>query len=125
MPVALDESLVGMPPEALQDHGYARAVVLKPTLLGGISPTLRLANRAKELGITPVISSAYETGVGALGLIALAAGVGEIPAGLDTYRRLAEDVLDPRPYLTSARIDVGAAIGARREIVRRRLIPVG
>ena len=125
VPVALDESLAGMPPLALQDHEYARAVVLKPTLLGGISPTLRLANRAKELGITPVISSAYETGVGTLALVALAAGVGEVPAGLDTYRRLAQDVLVPRPRLSSARIDVGVMMGTRREIDHRWLTPVG
>ena len=125
VPVALDESLAGMPPLALQDHEYARAVVLKPTLLGGISPTLRLANRAKELGIPPVISSAYETGVGTLALVALAAGVGEAPAGLDTYRRLARDVLAPRPRLSSARIDVGAMMGTRREIDHRWLTPVG
>ena len=41
VPVALDESLVGMEPEELGEHRYARAVVLKPTLLGGISRTLR------------------------------------------------------------------------------------
>jgi o-succinylbenzoate synthase len=35
-PVALDESLVGMEPGELEEHRYARAVVLKPTLLGGI-----------------------------------------------------------------------------------------
>ena len=40
VPVALDESLVGMEPEELEEHRYARAVVLKPTLLGGISRTL-------------------------------------------------------------------------------------
>ncbi len=127
VPVALDESLVGMQPRALQDHGYVRAVVLKPTLLGGISPTLLLAKRARELGIPPVISSAYETGIGTLALVALAAGIGaeEVPAGLDTYRRLAADVLCPRLNLLSARIDVKAAMGAPREIDYRRLIPVG
>jgi o-succinylbenzoate synthase len=125
VPVALDESLTGMPPLALQDHEYARAVVLKPTLLGGISATLHLANRTRELGITPVISSAYETGVGTLALVALAAGVGEAPAGLDTYRRLAEDVLVPRPRLSSARIDVGVMMGTRREMDHRWLTPVG
>ena len=125
VPVALDESLAGMPPLALQDHEYARAVVLKPTLLGGISATLRLANRARELGITPVISSAYETGVGTLALIALAAGVGEAPAGLDTYRRLAQDVLVPRLRLPSARIDVRAMMVTRREMDHRWLTPVG
>jgi O-succinylbenzoate synthase len=125
VPVALDESLAGMPREALQDHEYARAVVLKPTLLGGISPTLRLANRAKELEISPVISAAYETGVGTLALVALAAGVGEDPAGLDTYRRLAQDVLAPPLRLTSARIDVGEMVGTRRGMDHRWLTPVG
>jgi O-succinylbenzoate synthase len=125
VPVALDESLAGMPPLALQDHEYARAVVLKPTLLGGISATLRLANRARELGITPVISSAYETGVGTSALVALAAGVGEVPAGLDTYRRLAHDVLVPGLRLPSARIDVRAMLGTQREMDHRWLTPVG
>ena len=95
VPVALDESLVGIEPEVLEEHRYAWAVVLKPTLLGGISRTLRLARRALRLGMTPVVSSAYESGVGTAALVALAAGIGDlaVPAGLDTYRRLAADVL--------------------------------
>jgi o-succinylbenzoate synthase len=127
VPVALDESLAGMEPEALQDHGYARAVVLKPTLLGGISRTLRFASRASHLGIMPVMSSAYETGVGTAALAALAAGIGdrEVPAGLDAYRRLAEDVLRPRLDLPAARVDVRAMMDARREIDRRLLTLVG
>jgi O-succinylbenzoate synthase len=127
VPVALDESLVGMEPEALENHGYARAVVLKPTLLGGISRTLRFADVASRLGMKPVISSAYETGVGTAALISLAAGMdgGGIPAGLDTYRRLAEDILRPRLDLPAARVDVRAMADARREIERRLLDPVG
>lgn len=121
-PVALDESLVGMEPEDLSSHGYARAVVLKPTLLGGISRTLRLAGRAGQLGITPVISSAYETGIGTLGLISLAAAVvGNAPAGLDTYRRLAGDVLMPPLDLSVPRVDVRAALSVTREVERDRL----
>ena len=118
VPVALDESLVGMEPETLEDHPYARAVVLKPTLLGGISRTLRFADLASRLGAKPVISSAYETGVGTIALAALAAGVGgeEVPAGLDTYRRLARDVLRPRLDLLAPRVDVRAVAATRREI---------
>jgi o-succinylbenzoate synthase len=121
--VALDESLVFMQPEALEDHGYARAVVLKPTLLGGISRTLRFARFAARLGLRPVISSAYETGVGTSCLAALAAGVGgeDVPAGLDTYRRLAEDVLRPRPELAVPRVDVRALFDGRHGIERRLL----
>jgi O-succinylbenzoate synthase len=127
MPVALDESLAGIEPEALEDRWYARAVVLKPTLLGGISRTLRFAARASRLGIEPVISSAYETGVGTAALVALAAGVGneEVLAGLDTYRRLAGDVLRLRLDLPAPRVAVRAMEGTRREIDRRLLRPVG
>jgi o-succinylbenzoate synthase len=125
--VALDESLVGMEPEALEDHDYARAVVLKPTLLGGITRTLRFARVASRLGVRLVISSAYETGVATSALVALAAGVGDeaVPAGLDTYRRLAGDVLRPRLDLASPRVDVRALFGERREIPRGPLRPVG
>lgn len=118
VPVALDEALVGMEPEELAGHAYARAVVLKPTLLGGISRTLRLAERARSLGLAPVVSSAYETGVGTLGLISLAAVIGESPAGLDTYRRLAEDVLTPQLDLSAPRVEARALLSVRRKVRR-------
>jgi O-succinylbenzoate synthase len=127
LPVALDESLSETEPEELEKHGYARAVVLKPTLLGGMTRTLRFARVASRLGARPVLSSAYETGVGTSGLVALAAGVGdeEVPAGLDTYRRLAGDVLEPPLELPAPRVDVRALFEGRREIERRLLFPVG
>lgn len=113
--VALDESLVGMKPEDLSEHRYARAVVLKPALLGGISRTLRLARVAGRIGAVPVISSAYETGVGTSALISLAASIGggKIPAGLDTYRRLAADVYEPALELTGPLADVERVSGPR------------
>jgi o-succinylbenzoate synthase len=117
-PIALDESLVGMEPAVLEEHRYARAVVLKPTLLGGISNTLRMAERALGLGMTPVISSAYESGVGTAALVALAAEIGEhpVPAGLDTYRALADDVLDAPLGLPAPSVDVGETAAASRTI---------
>jgi O-succinylbenzoate synthase len=74
----------------------------------------------------PVISSAYETGVGTSCLVALAAGVGdeEVPAGLDTYRRLDEDVLRPRLEL-APRVDIRVLFDERREIEHRLLRSVG
>jgi O-succinylbenzoate synthase len=117
-PVALDESLVGLDPEVLEEHRYARAVVLKPTLLGGISNTLRMAEWALRLGITPVVSSAYESGVGTAALIALAAGIAErpVPAGLDTYRALADDVLDTPLGLPAPSVDVGESAVASHAV---------
>ncbi len=122
--VALDESLIHTTPETLREHRYASAVVLKPTLLGGISRTLRLAEQAVELSMRPVISAAYESGVGTAALVALAADIGDVavPAGLDTYRRLAEDVLEPRLPLPASRVDVREVF--KSVVVRHRLQPV-
>ena len=124
LPVALDESLVGMPPGGLAGHPYAGAVVLKPTLLGGVSRALRFANEAKALGMAPVVSSSYEAGVGTGALVALASAVGWEPAGLDTYRALAEDVLESPLPLPAPRVDVRATIDAARGVDVARLEPV-
>ncbi|MDX1548678.1 MAG: o-succinylbenzoate synthase, partial [Rhodothermales bacterium] len=76
LPVALDESLVGMAPDRLGDPGYASAVVLKPTFLGGPVEALRWARRAAALGMEAVVSSAFESGIGLRLLAALAASLG-------------------------------------------------
>ncbi len=122
VPVALDESLVGMEPEKVEET-FAVAFVLKPTLLGGISRTLRAAGRALRLGVTPVISSAYESGVGTAALVALAAGIGDRPvaAGLDPYRIMAEEVLETPLNLPAPSVDVRETADASRTIDVRRL----
>jgi o-succinylbenzoate synthase len=122
VPVALDESLVGMEPERVEET-FATAFVLKPTLLGGISRTLREAERALRLGVTPVISSAYESGIGTAALVALAAGIGgrPVPAGLDPYRAMAEDILETPLKLPAPAVDVRETADASRTIDVRRL----
>ena len=121
VPVALDEALVGMELEELE--AFAVAFVLKPMLLGGISRTFRVAERAHRLGVTPVISSAYESGVGTAALVALAASIGDrpVPAGLDPYRAIAEDVLETPLNLPAPSIGVRETMNASRTIDVRRL----
>lgn len=125
LPVALDESLAGMPAAGLWDHGYASAVVLKPTLLGGLARCVALAARAEDLGMKAVVSAAFEGGVGTLGLVALAAALpGDgAPAGLDTYRRLGADVLKP-PLELGPSLDVAELLGAERALDPGRLEPL-
>lgn len=122
LPVALDESLVGMSAAGLSDHGYAAAVVLKPTLLGGLSRCVALAARAADLDMKAVVSAAFESGVGTLGLVALAAALpgDAAPAGLDTYRRLGADVLRP-PLALGPSLDVAELLGVGRELDPRYL----
>ncbi len=98
IPVALDESLLELRPEDLEGRREVGAVVLKPTLLGGLARAGEWAAKASALNIRPVVSSCFESGVGLLALAAFAwASTGDaVPAGLDTYRRLAADVVEPR-----------------------------
>ena len=99
VPVALDESLRQITPADLADYAGIRAVVLKPTLLGGLVRCVEYAAAARAIGAYPVISSMYESGVGVLTLARFATALcdEETAAGLDTYRWLARDVLRDRP----------------------------
>ncbi len=107
LPVALDESLLKLEPRDLEGKGFATAVVLKPTLLGGIIRTMRFARAARAVGVRSVISSAVESGVAMRAHVAMAAATGAEPAGLDPYNLLETDVLKERLRIGPA-IDVPA-----------------
>lgn len=97
VPVALDETLREIEPRQLVEFPGARALILKPTLLGSIRRVREFADSAEQLGILPVISGCYESGVGTFALARLAASFrSPSAAGLDTYSRLLEDVLPAR-----------------------------
>jgi O-succinylbenzoate synthase len=82
-------------PPALDLSGF-QAVVMKPTLIGGIGRCMSILHQAKDSGVVPVISSSFESGVGTQMLAALAAAAADTACGLDPYRWLAEDLLaDP------------------------------
>lgn len=119
MPVALDESLTGMTPEDLPDHAYARAIVLKPSIGGGLKWAARMAERARELGILPVVSNAFESGVGLRAHVALAAAFAPAPAGFGTYRQLADDVFSERLPLDGPLVDVEEILSPRSPEMRK------
>lgn len=96
LPVALDETTREVGPEVLRNGHPASAVVLKPTLLGGIRTTQQWMRVARDHDITPVLSAAYESGIGLRMLLALAATGPDVPVGLSTYEQLAADVLASR-----------------------------
>ncbi len=91
---ALDESLCGMEPDVIGPREGMTALVLKPTLLGGIGKSLQFARRALASGLTPVISSSFESSVGLLALANIASAVApDIPCGLGTDSWFVEDLL--------------------------------
>ena len=111
LPVALDESLAGQPVTAPYIANGVQALVLKPSLLGGLERTQALIHFANQRGIRTVISSVFESGVGLAALANSAAALcaQRIPAGLDTYRWLAEDVPEIPFAATHGRVDVEEA----------------
>ena len=75
IPIALDESIdqgVFSLEEGSKLPNCVKHVVLKPSLLGGLSETIRLSNAAEQLGVTPVISSCFESQLGLLHLSQIA-----------------------------------------------------
>lgn len=85
-PLALDESLQGMPPELLGRwlaQPALRVLVLKPTTLGGVGACIRLARAARAHGREALVSHALEGPIGwsACAHLALALG-GQRAAGL-------------------------------------------
>lgn len=89
LPWALDETLRSTDAaRRVLDSGKIRAVVLKPTVLGGLSACLAWAERAAAAGTASVVSHAFEGPIAraaaaelALALrCELAAGIGEHPA---------------------------------------------
>lgn len=117
LPVALDETVQeGGSPAA---HPYARAIVIKPTLVGGLVRAQQMARQAVESGATPVVSAAFESGVGLRGLVALSACLGpaDVPVGLDTYRWFVADVLHPRLQIDRPQVEVEPMMATERRLV--------
>ena len=98
VPLAADE-MVARDPEGALDR--ATIIVLKPMLLGGLVPSLRLARRAHERGRNIVVTSALESIVGRAGAAHLAAAVlalGPQPAAGIATGTLVEEDAGPDPF---------------------------
>jgi len=90
IPVALDESLRDAPPGALRaiaGRGFPAAVVLKPTVLGGVARALELAAEARDVGVDVIVTHAFEgpLALAAASVVALAVGSTGRAMGLDLH----------------------------------------
>ena len=120
--LALDETLQeGRPGTWLDLRGLA-ALVIKPTVSGGLQRARDLWKEAASRSMVCVMSAAFETGVGIRALGWLAAARPDVAAGLDTYRWLAADVLAPRLALEGPEIALADLAGARVNPARLRRV---
>jgi O-succinylbenzoate synthase len=101
LPYALDETIRQR--DVLRDFPHAAALVVKPTLIGSAVDLRPLANHGAPL----VFSASFESGVGLQQVAHLAHLLApDVPAGLDTYRWLAADVLQTRLNLQQGYLDL-------------------
>jgi o-succinylbenzoate synthase len=99
VPIAVDESLIDHPLHELLSGPIADMVVLKPMVLGGPGETVTLARRARDAGVTPVISTTIDGVVARLAALHAAAALADPPTcGLATAALLQDDLApDPAP----------------------------
>lgn len=98
-------------PSAL--HPQLKALILKPTLLGGRKGCAPLVAYAEEHNLNVVFSPAFESGVGLLHILAVAKSLGREAEliGLDTHRHLEYDLLHPAPNFNSPKFSCAAFPG--------------
>ena len=91
-PVALDETLAEIPLDDALDAN-PDAVVLKPMALGGPRRTVELAERAREAGVEPVVTTTVDGAVARTAAVHVAAAIPTVSAcGLATASLLEADL---------------------------------
>ncbi|MBK7142942.1 MAG: o-succinylbenzoate synthase [bacterium] len=102
LPLALDESLIDLPPEKLYHFVGLKALILKPMLLGGFVAALDWAKWGRRRDLISMVSSSFESSVGLMLLGHFAAQLSpDIPCGLDTSDWFVENLLE-RPLPTQS-----------------------
>jgi len=122
LPVAVDESLRELTPEALAPLPNLKAIVLKPTMLG-LERSMQFGRKATSMGITPVVSSAFETSLSLTALAELAACLNttDVPVGLDTLEWFAKDLLARPLQIERGRLNLSESV-VRFDELRRDLM---
>lgn len=101
-PLAADESIRNIDnAEEFILNKAADYLILKPMMIGGIIPTLKIADFAKLNGITTIVTSSFEGVIGRIGAVNAAAFVNnELAHGLATADYFDEENI-PDPYPVS------------------------
>jgi O-succinylbenzoate synthase len=128
LPLAIDESVRDMNIDSIREAEHITAVVIKPTVGGGIARSLAIVRACRQSGKTPVLGAAIESSL-ALGMIAQMAAslILDIPIGLDTARLFSRDLISPSLELVDYAIDIdqpGFRMGTLNEDVIEE-VPLG
>jgi O-succinylbenzoate synthase len=108
IPVALDETIVQQGEECITKFKNVDAIVLKPTLLGGLDRTAQLIRCARKNNKKVCLSSTFESSISLETFAAFAGlmGISDSSHGLDTWRWLAEDLFIQPMKISNGAIDI-------------------
>ncbi len=110
-PFALDESLrEPRDLSLLPSFSNLKKIILKPSMCGGLV-------RLKTWKVPIVLSSSYESGVGIWHIAQLAQllNIADIPAGLDTYRTIENDLLQERMAIVHGHLQIPQQLHIKRD----------
>ena len=128
LPVALDENLNLYTPREIgrriRKLKGVKAIIIKPTLLGGFERSMQFIRAAKKLKIQTVISSSFESGIGLIALANFAACVSapHISAGLDTIKWFKEDLLADNRILKQPNLKIDNLFVHQQNNINTRLL---
>ena len=115
IPLAMDESLATISPQALVESGVIRRLVLKPMVLGGLQPAMDIAMHARLAGMDCVVTSLLESAAGIWACSQLAAAIDPmfpgLAHGLATSQWLSRDTGSP-PLVINGKIDLSSTTGS-------------
>ncbi len=111
--LALDETVTKLDADSLLQLDTIRRIILKPMVLGGLLPSLRLGRRAQELGVEVVVTTTVDSAAGVWMATQLAAALnaaGQLCHGLGTSAWLQQDLGNP-PEIYNGTITIPATPG--------------
>jgi o-succinylbenzoate synthase len=106
-PFALDETVTKFHTMGLENCPKLYGFILKPTILGGKKGCAPYVEYAKQHNLSIVFSPAFESGLGLMQILKLAKEFGlEGLVGLDTYRYLKHDLLQPSVNFSTPKFSI-------------------
>ncbi|MCO8254121.1 o-succinylbenzoate synthase [Haladaptatus sp. AB618] len=105
--VAVDESIAEMSAEAVLDAGAADVLICKPMVIGGPDRVVEVAKRAREEGVTPVVTTTIDGVVARTAAIHAAAAIPDrLACGVATGTLLGRDLGPDRTRLVDGSVSV-------------------
>ncbi len=115
-PIALDESLREKNYETLTKLPQVVALVIKPTMSGGLTACRNWERFGKPL----VLGGSFESGIGIAQIALIAAHLQGplLPLGIDTYRFLEDDLLEEPLHFERGLVHLPASFAIKRHLLQ-------